>query len=139
MTSKAFITKRVNLVKKYLEIIRRLAKFSKDDIQNDDMIRGSVEWYVYIICQICIDLANIVIGYKDERKPISMNESFLILAEEKIINSNLVDTMMKLVEIRNMLAFDYDKINYDIIVDVLNNKVKDIDKFVLVIEKKILK
>jgi hypothetical protein len=43
MTSNAFITKRVSLAKKYLNIVRRLAKFSKDEIQNDDMIRGSVE------------------------------------------------------------------------------------------------
>jgi len=80
-----------------------------------------------------------VICYKDERKPISTNESFLILAEEKIINRNLADIMIKLVEVRNMLAFDYDKIDYDIVVDILNEGVKDIDKFVLVIEKKILK
>ena len=139
MTSNAFITKRVSLAKKYLNIVRRLAKFSKDEIQNDDMIRGSVEWYVYIICQICIDLANMIISYKYERKPINYNESFLILAEEKYISRNLADSMIELTEVRNMLAFEYEKNGYDIIVDVLNNKVKDIDKFVLVIEKKILK
>jgi len=80
-----------------------------------------------------------IISYKDKRKPISCNESFLILAEEKYINHNLADTMTELIEVRNMLAFEYEKIDYNIIVDVLNDKVKDIDKFVLAIEKKILK
>jgi uncharacterized protein YutE (UPF0331/DUF86 family) len=80
-----------------------------------------------------------IISYKYERKPINYNESFLILAEEKYISRNLADSMIELTEVRNMLAFEYEKNGYDIIVDVLNNKVKDIDKFVLVIEKKILK
>jgi len=43
MTSKAFIAKRVNLAKKYLKIVRRLAKFPKDEIQKDEIVGGAVE------------------------------------------------------------------------------------------------
>ncbi len=41
-----------------------------------------------------------------------------------------------MVDFRNIIAHDYKKIDYDIVYDVLQNKLKDIEKFVEEIEKK---
>lgn len=139
MVSKALIKKRVNSAKKYLKIIQYLKQFSREEIQKDDIVRGAVERYVYIVCQICIDLADMIISFKKERKPINFEESFSILMEDKDIDYRLFNAMVEMVKIRNILTFDYDKVNYDIVFDVLTNKKTDIDRFISIIEKKILK
>jgi uncharacterized protein YutE (UPF0331/DUF86 family) len=139
MTSISIIENKISQIKKYRKIVKKLAKFSKNEIQNNDLVRGSVERYLYLVCQACIDLASIIVSFKKERKPLDQKDSFMILVEEKIISNNMAEFMMKLVGFRNVLAHEYAKVNYDIVVDILNEGVKDIDKFVLVIEKKILK
>jgi len=139
MTSISIIENKISQIKKYRKIVKRLAKFSKNEIQKNDLVKGSVERYLYLICQACIDLASIIVSYKKERKPLDQKDSFMILVEEKIISNNMAEFMIKLVGFRNVLAHEYAKVNYDIVVDILNNGIKDIDKFVLAVEKKILK
>lgn len=139
MTSISIIENKISQIKKYRKIVKKLAKFSKNEIQKNDLVKGSVERYLYLICQACIDLASIIVSYKKERKPLDQKDSFMILVEEKVISSKMAEFMIKLVGFRNVLAHEYTKVNYDIVVDILNEGVKDIDKFVLVIEKKILK
>lgn len=139
MTSISIIENKISQIKKYQKIIKRLSKFSKKEIENNELVRGSVERYLHLICQSSIDLANIVISYRRERKPIDQRDYFMVLVEEKIINNTMADIMIKLVGFRNVLVHEYTKVDYNIVYDVLNNGVKDIDKFVKIIERKILK
>jgi len=139
MTSISIIENKISQIKKYVKIIKRLSKFSKKEIINDELVRGSVERHLYLVCQACIDLANMIVSFKKERKPLDQKDNFLILVEEKIISRGVAETMIKLVGFRNVLAHEYTKVNYDIVVDVLNAGVKDIEKYISVIDKKILK
>jgi uncharacterized protein YutE (UPF0331/DUF86 family) len=139
MTSLSIIENKISQIKKYQKIIKKLSKFSKKEITNNDFTRGTVERYLFLICQAAIDLASIIVSYKRERKPLDQKDSFFILEEEKIISKNMALTMAKLVGFRNILTHEYAEINYDIVFDVLINKVKDIEKFVSMVEKKILK
>ena len=101
MTSISIIENKISQIKKYRKIVKKLAKFSKNEIQKNDLARGSVERYLFLICQACIDLANIVVSYKKERKPLDQKDSFMILVEEKVISNKMAEFMIKLVGFRN--------------------------------------
>ena len=58
-----------------------------------------------------------------------MSEAFYILNEEKIIPAELTAKMVGLVGFRNIVAHDYEKIDYDIVYDILQNRLEDIKKF----------
>ena len=49
--------------------------------------------------------------------------------EENIIDSVLKTKMSGMVGFRNIIAHDYEEINYGIVVDVLNNGLADIEEF----------
>ncbi len=136
MSSRKVIENKISSVRKYLKILLRYGKYTKTEIEANIDIRGAVERYLYLAIQSTIDLAEAVIAYRGLRKPTSMAEAFYILNEEGIIPPKLTGELAKMAGFRNIIAHDYEKLDYDIVIDVLRNKLKDIDKFLLKISLK---
>lgn len=133
MTNLTVIENRISAVKKYLKILERYKKYSAKEIEEDLDIRGAVERYLYLAIQATIDLAEAVISYKNLRKPSSMNETFHILNEEDIISPDLKTKMSKMVGFRNIIAHDYEDINYEIVFEILQKGLSDIKEFIKII------
>ena len=137
MTNFSVIENRISLIKKYLKILKRYQKFSREQIEKDVDIRGMVERYLYLGIQASIDLGGAIISLKNFRKPTTLSENFYILEEEKIISKKLAEEMANLVGLRNILSHQYGKINYDIVYDVLQNKLGIIEEFINQIKTKL--
>ena len=135
MTDLAVIENKLSSVKRYLSILDNFKNYSKDSLENDLTIRGAVERYLYLASQSAIDLAETIISYKKLRKPTTMSESFYILGEEKLIDEKLVQKMAKLVGFRNIMAHDYERVDYNIVYDILQFKLKDIEEFLDSVKK----
>lgn len=135
MTNIAVVENKISAAKKYLKILADYRQYSKAEIENSVERRGAVERYLYLLTQTTIDLAETIISFKKLRKPTTLTESFYILEEEQIISAVLAAAMAKMVGFRNILSHEYAKINYEIVVDVLKNKMTDIEKFLEVAQK----
>jgi uncharacterized protein YutE (UPF0331/DUF86 family) len=129
MANLSKIENKISVVKKYLKILEKYKKYRKQDIEENLDIRGAVERYLYLVVQATIDLAEAVISLKDFRKPTTFAESFVILEEEKIIDKKLAEQLVKMVRFRNILAYDYAEIDYEIVYEVLHKGLKDIEEF----------
>jgi uncharacterized protein YutE (UPF0331/DUF86 family) len=137
MSSLKVIENKISSIRKYLKILQRYRNYSKKEIEDNLDIKGAVERYLYLAIQSAIDLAEAIISYKNFRKPSAMTEAFYILNEEELISDNLTGRLVKMVGFRNIIAHDYEKIDYDIVVDVLKNKMKDIKEFIREISEKL--
>ncbi len=135
MTNISTIENKITSVRKYLKILSNFEKYSRKEIENDVNIRGAAERYLYLAAQSVIELAEAVISFKNLRKPTTLKEGFEILEEEKLISVELREKMINMVGFRNIVAHDYEKIDYDIVYDILQNKLTDIDDFVEQIKK----
>lgn len=134
MTNANIIENKISIIKKYLNTLERYKKYSQPEIENNPDLIGAVERYLHLVVQATIDLAEAVIAFRNFRKPTSMSENFDILNEENIVNNKLTEELVKMVGFRNVIVHDYDKVDYDIVFDVLHNKLKDIEKFLKIIE-----
>ncbi len=134
MTNLSVIENKISAIRKYLKILERYKGYSRKQIEENIDIRGAVERYLYLATQAVIDLAEAVIAYKDFRKPTTMSEAFYILNEEDIIPPQLTEKMVRMAGFRNIMAHDYEKINYDIVYEILQNRLKDIEEFIEKIE-----
>lgn len=130
MTNLTVIENKISAIRKYLKILERYKKYSQQEIERDLDIRGALERYLYLVVQAAIDLSEAIIAYKELRKPATMGESFAILQEEKILPAELADKLTRMVGFRNVVAHDYEKIDYRIVYDVLQNRLKDIEQFI---------
>lgn len=129
MTSLAVIENKISAVRKYLGILERYKKYSQKEIEENIDLRGALERYLYLAVQAVIDLAEAVIAFKNFRKPSTMGEAFYILQEEKVISSALASKLAMMVGFRNIIAHDYEKINYEIVYSVLQKGLNDIEDF----------
>lgn len=134
MSNRTIIENKISSIQKYLKILDDYKKHPRPDIELDVNLRGAAERYLYLAVQASIDLAEAVIAYKKFRKPTTLNETFYILNEEKIIDVELTNQLVKMVGFRNIIAHDYGKIDYDIVYDVLHDRLKDIEKFIQIIQ-----
>ena len=134
MTNLSVIENKISSNRKYLKILKRYKVYSRQEIEENVDIRGAVERYLYLAAQAAIDLAEAVISYKGFRKPTTMSETFYILNEEDIVSGELTEKMVRMVGFRNVMAHDYEKVNYDIVYDVLQNRLADVAEFIERIE-----
>jgi Uncharacterized conserved protein len=137
MTNYSVIENKISYLEKYLGILKRYKQYSREQIEKDVDIKGMVERYLYLLTQSAIDLAEAILSLKNLRKPTTFSETFIILEEAKIIDGTLAEKMIKMVGFRNILAHDYAEINYDIVYDVLQNKLSDIEEFIQQIKDKL--
>jgi uncharacterized protein YutE (UPF0331/DUF86 family) len=131
------IENKISSARKYSAILKRYKKLTKEKIRNNTDIRGAVERYLYLETQAVIYLAEAVIAHNDFRKPTTMSEAFYILNEEKIISDKLTKKLVSMVGFRNVLAHDYEDIDYDIVYNVLQQGLNDIEFFLKIISQKL--
>ncbi|MBI2633620.1 MAG: DUF86 domain-containing protein [Parcubacteria group bacterium] len=126
MTAVIVIENKISAAKKYLKILERYKKYTQEELISNIDSRGAVERYLYLVIQATIDLAEAVIAYKNFRKPVTMSETYDILREENIISVTLTEKLTRMVGFRNIIAHDYENINYDIVYSVLHRNLNDI-------------
>lgn len=138
MSSKDILELKISSVQKYLKLLKKLSKHSFQIIENDPILKGAVERYLYLAVHATIELAEAVIAFKDFRRPSTYREAFEILEEEELINLKLVDQLKKMTGFRNAIAHDYESFDSKKTYDILKNDLQDIEKFLKIVEKKIL-
>ena len=68
-----------------------------------------------------------LIAYKDYPKVINYSENVDVLLEKKELSSTEAKTLYKIVGLRNILSHDYEKLDFTILKDVVDNKLGDIE------------
>ncbi len=139
MTNISVIENKISSIQKCLKTVSRYRKYSRNEIEQDETVRGAVERYLYLAVQSAIDLAEAVISFRGYRKPTTMAEGFSILVEEEVISNELAGKMIRMTGFRNVIAHDYEKIDYGIVYDVLQNGPADIEGFITIVQKKIIR
>lgn len=80
-------------------------------------------------CEACIDVVNAVIRQRRLGVPQSSRDSFSLLEKGGILSSVTSLKMQKMVGLRNIAVHDYQKLNLDIVISVLNNHLTDFIDF----------
>lgn len=137
MSNLTVIETKISHIQKYLKLLQRYKKFSQKDLENNPDLKGALERYLYLATQATIDLGEAVIAFKDLRKPGTYTEVFYILDEEEFISKELSEKLVAMTKFRNIVAHDYEKIDFGILYDALKNRLDDIGEFIKVVESKL--
>lgn len=124
------VENKISSIEKYLGILKRYENYTRSELETNIDIRGAVERYLYLAVQASIDLAEAVIAFKKLRKPTTFGESFQILQEANMISPDLTQHLVDMAGFRNVIAHDYEKMNYDILFSVLHERLADIEALI---------
>ena len=95
------------------------------DIDTQDIIALNLERSV----QLCVDIANHVLSSLDDAPAMSMAESFDRLSEKKFIPNELGENLKKAVGFRNLSVHAYDKIDWQLVWNILEGDLMDLVRF----------
>ncbi|MBU2575934.1 DUF86 domain-containing protein [Patescibacteria group bacterium] len=137
MTNIDIIEQQISDTEKYLQEAHAFDKYSKQDILKNQMMLRACERSLYLLTQAVIDIAESIVSLKKFRKPGSFRESFEILHENNLLDAELKEKLVSMAGFRNALAHDYKKFDYNILYNVLQNGLKDIEKFIEAMKKTI--
>lgn len=130
MSSLNVIETKISHIQKYLKLLSRYKELPQKEIQENPDLKGAVERYLYLAVQATLDLGEAIIAFKEFRRPGTYTDVFYILEEENIITKNLSEKLVNMTKFRNVLAHDYEKVDFGIVYDALKNRLMDIEELI---------
>ncbi len=103
-------------------------KNTTDFLENHDAQDAAV-LNIIRACELAIDLANYIIKVRKIGIPTSSSESYDLLARKQIIPSDLAEKLKKMVGFRNISVHEYQKIDYAIVISVIEKELGDLIRF----------
>lgn len=110
-------------------------EINKQNLKKDIVKYWGIERGIQICIEIVIDISNIIISASDNERPSTYKETILSLSKLDIIPNNFSKELSKMVGFRNILVHDYTKIDEDIILNILSNRLDDFIKYMNYINK----
>lgn len=101
------------------------ARALEGDFDRQDVLAVNLERAV----QLCVDMASHFISGSNHPPPHTMGDAFDALAELKIIDADLADSLRRAVGFRNLSVHAYDKLDWDIVHRAAIEGVKDLALF----------
>ncbi|WP_333654128.1 type VII toxin-antitoxin system HepT family RNase toxin [Dissulfurispira sp.] len=121
---------KIEKIIEYKKILDNMKEDCNDKFLKDPVYRGAILHYLYLIADSCVSLAEMVIRDKGLRTPQSYHEAIDILGENKIMPPDFAYEFANIASFRNLLAHDYEKIDYLKICREVLGKLDDISKYV---------
>lgn len=122
MVKKAVLEARLERVREYLDILDSVLKFDERIFLSDPFIYSTAERNLHLIIEALIDIGNHVISDRGYPKPETYAEVFRILRDRDVISENLFNQIDGMASFRNLLVYDYLKIDRKQIYQLLKTR-----------------
>jgi uncharacterized protein YutE (UPF0331/DUF86 family) len=109
---------------KQIRIYYRLP--SEIPFEEDYLRQDAVALNLQRACEQCIDLANYLIKLRKLGLPKDSKESFRLLASNRTISADLAKKLEGMVGFRNVLVHEYQRMDIDLMIDVIENRLDDL-------------
>ena len=128
----------INKVEVIERCIKRIKEVYGDDPAslNDLTKQDSIILNIQRACEAAIDLAMHVAAEERLGIPQSSREVFDLLLKRGLIESGLADRLKAMVGFRNIAVHDYQKLNLEIVQNIIEKNLKDLKEFAAILLKR---
>lgn len=133
MVKRELVLSRLEKLNEYIKVLKTIKNYSEEEYISNPMIYGSMERFLHLSIECVLDISNHLISDLSLRRPDSNREIFIILCENKIIDEKLKENLCNMAGFRNILVHDYMKLDRIIVYKIINNNLKDIEKFIKIV------
>ncbi len=124
------ILNKIAIIERCLERISEEYQNDEDGLRQNYTKQDSVILNLQRLCEASIDIANRKLRLLDAPVPQSSRDAFEQLYRLQIISESISESMQKMVGLRNIAVHDYQNLNMDIVIAVLNNHLQEFKHFV---------
>ena len=108
------IKRRLNQLSVSLNKIERFEKISLEEFLQDDIIQDVVEYNLFIVINMMVDIATHIVVDNNIGNPETLGEAFIILNREEYLSDDETKIYRNMVGLRNILSHEYLKIDKEI-------------------------
>ena len=112
-----------------LNLLRKLKKLPEKELTEDALTLGAAKYYLQVSVECCIDISNHIIAANVWRRPESMSDAFVVLAENGIVDSEFLPTLKRMAQFRNRLVHLYWDVDAITIYRILQENLGDFERF----------
>ncbi|MGM0499931.1 MAG: type VII toxin-antitoxin system HepT family RNase toxin [Bacillota bacterium] len=124
------IAEKIKFIKDNLRKLKELAELEKKDFLSDYRNFDSAKYNLQAAVEAMLDIAAHIISREGYTSPKTSADSFRILADEGIIQENLLLKFVKMTKFRNRIVHLYDQIDEEYVYQIINNNLEDIESYV---------
>jgi len=128
------IRQKIGRLREHLRLIRSIKDECSERFASDEIYRGALLHYLYLMADSCIVLAELIIKHKHLRVPQSYAEAFDILGENGLLKPDFAYDFASIAGFRNFLSHDYEKIDEKIVCGKIMEKLEDVESFIMQVE-----
>lgn len=135
MVDQRILKKKIIQVNESMQMITGYLNFSYEEFINDKVAQNVIEYNLFIIINQIIDMANLIVVDNGYGSIEILSDGFTLLNKKGYISNKDLDTYVKMVGFRNIIAHQYIDLNKDIVYEVLKHKLNDLIKFIKMVDE----
>jgi uncharacterized protein YutE (UPF0331/DUF86 family) len=130
MVDRVLLERILSDIQSNVKALRNAEDITWDIYRTDIRARRFIERTLHITIEACIDAAQHIISDEQMREPTSYRDTFLVLAENKILKPEDLPRFENIASFRNLLVHYYERVDDAIVYGVFKNNLSDFDLFV---------
>lgn len=131
------IEQKLESLRRCLQRIQGKCPSSAETLASDPDLQDIVVLNLTRALQLCVDIGTHLISGMDTPPPSTMGQTFDLLAEIGVINTELAIRMKKAVGFRNIAVHNYEAINWQIVHAIATSHLNDFKGFAQAVVRKI--
>jgi len=129
MVDETLILRKLSDLEEYLKQISDYQDITATQYSKDWKTQRIVERTLQMIIETSVDIAGHIISDKQFRIPASYADTFEVLFEEGLLEETLFKSLKKMATFRNIIVHNYDKVDAEIVVSVLQKNLNDFQEY----------
>ncbi len=129
MVDRSLVLRKLSALDGYLKQIGEYANISSNEYANDWKVQRIVERTLQMMIETCLDVSGHIISDERFRIPETYADVFRVLVENDILEEGQFEGLEKMAKFRNIIVHDYEKIDPEIMVGVLQKNLSDFESF----------
>ena len=125
MVDEALVLRKIAEAEGYLAQVREYENINLQRYLSDWKIQRIIERTLQMMIETCVDIAGHIVSDKEYRIPATYADTFKVLEENGILSEELYIKMEKMAKFRNIIVHQYDKVDAEIVVGILNRNLQD--------------
>lgn len=123
------IISKLERLDEYFGYLKDIQKVNKKSFLTDYHFYGLAERYLQLAIEVIIDIGKLIIVSEDLKRPEDNGDIISIMADNKIITKKSSEKLIGIVNFRNILVHDYEKIDREIVYKKLQKNLDDFSDF----------
>ena len=124
------ILEKVADIRESVDFLSRYASLSDEDFLTDHEAIRAARYSFIVIAEAATNIATHICARVLKKAPATYVESFLLLAEHKLIDADLAKRLGQMVGFRNLLVHGYNRIDDRIMLKIMRSDLEDLELFI---------